>query len=239
MRSGAIPFKFDVSDLLAWARRHASNRLVGATVTLNLPFVSIGVAPKDHERRVARELVIRLRDRRVLSAWECCDNCINDALASLHEIRKFLVDKQVELSDLSEEPLFQLINAMRLGISQFLTFEQRLKQSEDASRYLRPPDVRQAYFDALEELRGHLSRCLGHIAVLAGMEAPSEGLVANYRGRGSLKPTSFACRAIPYHKTLPRAAPGRPAGGLSSARDLAREGSAARLARPCGKVSHQ
>lgn len=126
------------------------------------------------------------RDRRVLSAWECCDNCINDALASLHEICKFLVDKQVELSDLSEEPLFQLINAMRLGISQFLTFEQRLK-SEDATRYLRPPDVRQTYFDALEELRGHLSRCLGQIAVLAGMEVPSEGLVANYQGPWQLE----------------------------------------------------
>lgn len=195
MRSGAIPFKFDVSDLLAWARRYASNRLAGATVTLNLPFVSIGVAPKDHERRVARELVIRLRDRRVLSAWECCDNCINDALASLHEIGKFLVDKQVELSDLTEEPLFQLINAMRLGISQFLTFEQRLKQAEDASSRLRPPDVRQAYFDALEELRGHLSRCLGQIAVLAGMEAPSEGLVANYQGPWQLE--AYVVRALP------------------------------------------
>jgi hypothetical protein len=41
MRSGAIPFKFDLSDLLARARRQVSNRL--GDVTLNLPFVSMAV----------------------------------------------------------------------------------------------------------------------------------------------------------------------------------------------------
>ena len=102
--------------------------------------------------------------------------------------------------DLSEGPLFQLINAMRLGISQFLTFEQRLKQPENASRYLRSPDVRQAYFDALEELRGHLSRRLGQIAVLAGMEAPSEGLVANYQGPWQLE--AYVVRAPPVDPAL-------------------------------------
>jgi hypothetical protein len=32
-------------------------------------------------------------------------------------------------------------------------------------------------FEALEILRGHLSRCLGQIAAIAGMEAPTEGLI--------------------------------------------------------------
>ena len=68
MRSGTIPFKFDMTDLLARVRRQVSSRL--GNVTLNLPFVSIAVNPKDRERQVAREIVIRLRDRRVLSAWE-------------------------------------------------------------------------------------------------------------------------------------------------------------------------
>jgi len=40
---------------------------------------------KDRERTVARELVIRLKDRRVISAFECCDDCIDRALASLGE----------------------------------------------------------------------------------------------------------------------------------------------------------
>jgi hypothetical protein len=186
MRTRAIPFKFDLTELLTRARRQVSGRL--GDVTLNLPFVSIAVSPKDRERQVARELVIRLKDRRVLSAWECCDRCIDNALASLQEIRSTIVDKQVELSDMQDGPLYLLIEAMALGIRQFLTYEELLKRSDDAplhprfKDFRRPPDVRQAYFDALEVLRGHLSRCLGQIAAIAGMDAPTEGLIANYQG---------------------------------------------------------
>jgi len=191
MRSGTIPFKFDMTDLLARARRQVSGRL--GDVTLQLPFVSIAVNPKDRERQVAREVVIRLRDRRVLSAWECCDDCIDRALTSLQEIRQTLVKKQVELSDVSDGPLYLLIDAMALGIRQFLTFEEILKRRDDAPRhprfldFRRPVDTRQTYFDALEVLRGHLSRCLGQIAVLAGMEAPTNGLIANYQGPWQLE----------------------------------------------------
>jgi len=45
--------------------------------------------------------------------------------------------------------------------------------------FTRPPDTQQAYFDGLEVLRGHLSRCLGQIA---NMDMPSEGVIANYIG---------------------------------------------------------
>ncbi|MCP4303608.1 MAG: hypothetical protein GY788_01740 [bacterium] len=157
-------------------------------ITINLPFISISVSPKDREREIAREIVVRLKDRRVLSAWECCDNCIDNALASLQQIRATLVDKQVELSDLQDGPLYLLTDAMTLGIRQFLTYEELLKASDDAPThprfgdFYRPPDVRQAYFDGLETLRGHLSRCLAQIAVIAGVEVPEDGLIANYQG---------------------------------------------------------
>lgn len=191
MRSGRIPFKFDLTDLLARARRQVSGRL--GDVTLSLPFVSIAVSPRDRERQIAREIVIRLRDRRVLSAWECCDNCIDNALASLLEIRQTLVDKQVELSELQDGPLYLLLDAMTAGIRQFMTFEELLRHDEDAPRhprlgeFRRPPDTRQAYFDALEVLRGHLSRCLGQIGTIAGMPVPNEGLIANYQGPWQLE----------------------------------------------------
>jgi hypothetical protein len=66
MRNGAIPFRSDLVELLARARRQVSGRI--GDVTLNLPFVSISVSPKALERTTAREMVVRLKDRRVLSA---------------------------------------------------------------------------------------------------------------------------------------------------------------------------
>jgi hypothetical protein len=78
---------------------------------------------------------------------------------------------------------------MALGIRQFLTYEELLKRDDDARPHPRfpdlqhrPRDARQAYFDGLEVLRGHLSRCLTQIAAIAGMNAPSEGLIRNYQG---------------------------------------------------------
>ncbi len=191
MKSGITPFKFDIGDLLACARRQVNSRL--GTVTLSLPFLSIAVNPKDREQQVAREIVIRLKDRRVLSAWECCDDCIDRALASLQEIRQTLVDKQVALSDVRDGPLYLLIDAMNLGIRQFFTYEELLKRPDNPRPhprfrdFNRPPDTRQAYFDGLEVLRGHLSRCLGQIAAIAGMEASTDGLIANYQGPWQLE----------------------------------------------------
>ena len=135
--TNAIPFKFDMRGVMERLDRlgrevhqRGRKRLTGATVTLNLPFVNIKVEPKDREKKVARELLIRLLDRRVLSGRECCDGCIDKALASLQEIRQLLIEKQVELSDLHDGPLYLLMDAMALGIRQFLTFEQTLTDGE-------------------------------------------------------------------------------------------------------------
>lgn len=185
MRTGAISFQFDLTGLLAKARRQFAGRV--GEVSINLPFVSFSVSPKDREKQIAREIVIRLRDKRVLSAWECCDDCIDKALNSLSEIRQMLVEKQVNLSDEQDGPLYLLIEAMLVGIRQFMTYEELLRRSPDVSPHprfdkYRLPEHRQGYFDGLELLRGHLSRCLGQVAAIAQMDMPTEGLVANYQG---------------------------------------------------------
>lgn len=103
------------------------------------------------------------------------------------------MDKEVELAELQDGPLFLLLDAMVTGIRQFMTFEELLRRDEDAPPHLRfgefhrAPDVRQAYFDGLEILRGHLSRCLGQIAVVASMPAPSDGIIENYQGPWQLE----------------------------------------------------
>ena len=184
MKTGNIPFQFDLKEVIQRGQRVWRSKI--GDVTLSLPFISVQVKLKDQEREVAREIVIRLKDRRVLNAFECCDNCIDNALKSLQEIRQVLVDKQVELAEQQDGVLYLMLEAMALGIRQFLTHEQRLRQVEEIADappdFRREPEVRQEYFDALEVLRGHLSRCLGQIANIAGMEPISEGLIANYNG---------------------------------------------------------
>jgi len=167
------PFQFDLSTLLQKARRIFQKRVEG--VSISLPFLSFSVRPDDRERRVAREIVIRMADRRVLNAFECCDGCIDQALASLQEIRALLVDKQVELADLTDGPLYLLIDFMREGIRQFLTFEQQLGGRDRSPQYRGPHrrrEVQELYFAGLEALRTHLHRCLIQVAVIADIEIP-------------------------------------------------------------------
>ena len=159
-RDSRPPFRFDLNSL--WRRaQHLPVKVDG--VSIELPFLSIAVSADDVECRVAREVVIRLADKRVLNAYECCDNCIEAAIASLQEIRSCLVDKQVELSDRHDGALFLLLEVMLEGIRQFLTFEERLRWS---------PVARESYFAALEMLRGHLFRSLSQVASIARIEIP-------------------------------------------------------------------
>lgn len=160
MRELRPPFKFGLSALLG-----RISRLPVAVdgVSLSVPFLSLSIKPRDTERLVAREVVIRLADRRVLNAFECCDDCIDRALASLQQIRRLVVDKQVELSDRVDSPLYLLLELVAEAIRQFFTFEQSLDRSHEG---------RETYFVALEMLRAHIHRVLIQIARIADTDIP-------------------------------------------------------------------
>ncbi|HKO58908.1 MAG TPA: hypothetical protein VJ276_23780 [Thermoanaerobaculia bacterium] len=173
-------FRFDMRDAVARLRNVA--RVDG--VAIRLPGLSITVNVEDIERRVAREIVIRLADRRVLNSRECCDSCVSNALASLEKVRSFLVDKQVELADLTDGPLYVLISMMLEGIRQFLTYEERTKHharrlspeggfDEDATFPAPGFFYRDRYRLALEQLRAHLYRTLEQIAAIADITIPT------------------------------------------------------------------
>ena len=166
MRNSKPPFRFDLREQLREARRKLNARV--GSVSINLPFLSFSLNPDDLEKRVAREIVIRLSDRRVLNAFECCDNCIDHALSSLQEIRRILVDKQVELSNVPESPLYLLIELQVEAIRQFFTFEQKINKASTpeavsngtSEKLHRTHQIKEKYFAALEMLRAHLHRCL-------------------------------------------------------------------------------
>lgn len=177
MRDLKPPFKFDFNTQLKNARRKLNSRV--GSVSINLPFLSFSLNPNDLEKRVAKEIVIRMSDRRVLNSFECCDNCIDHALSSLQEIRRILVDKQVELSSVPDSPLYMLIELQLEAIRQFLTFEQRLNASAPPESLSvvpkecrRPQQAREQYFAALEMLRAHLHRCLVQVSRIADTTIP-------------------------------------------------------------------
>jgi hypothetical protein len=174
MRGVKPPFKFDLRNLLTRARQQINDRVSG--VSINLPFLTFSVQPEATETEVAKEIVIRLADRRVLNAFECCDDCIDKALASLQEIRSLLVDKQVELSKFTNGPLYLLIELMLEAIRQFFTYEERLRNRRNTVFELparfRAPDTKEEYFAALEMLRAHLHRCLLQVSAIAKTEIP-------------------------------------------------------------------
>lgn len=174
MRVFIPPFQLDLRELIARARRHFNDRISGLEITL--PFVTFSVNPEATEKTVAKEIVIRLADRRVLNSFECCDNCIENAIASLQEIRTILVDKQVELSNFTEGALYLLIEFMLESIRQFFTFQQKLKEQSniriELPRTLSVPDSRETYFRALEMLRAHLHKCLIQVSTIADIKIP-------------------------------------------------------------------
>ncbi len=170
------PFKFDISSIRGRLRKLPVS-VEGVTITL--PFVEVSVKPDDIERKVAREVVIRLADRRVLNAFECCDGCIDSALESLQEIRQIIVDKQVELSRRSDGVLYLLLDSIRDSIRQFLTFEQRLGKRSIKNREL--------YFAGLEMLRAHIHRGLLQVSKIAEMEIPGIAPLMRYDSNWQLE----------------------------------------------------
>jgi len=178
MRDQSPTFKFDLRELISDARRKLNSRVGG--VTLSLPFISFSVQAQDLEKKIAAEIVIRMADRRVLTSFECCDNCVERALASLQEIRTFLVAKQVELAPVSDGPLAFLVRAMLESIRQFLIFQDRISHASTGPALLDgtghpirgPHQGRTLYSGALEMLRAHLHRCLLQVAKIAAIGIP-------------------------------------------------------------------
>ncbi len=168
MRDEKPRLKFDIAGLLTRFRRLPVE--AEATVSIRLPGLQITAKVDDVEKRVARELVIRLADKRVLNAQECCDSRIEGALASLQEIRRLLVDKQVELAKRTDSSLYLLLEMMAAGIRQFLTLEQNLGLAWASSP--RSPEVREAYFTGLGALRAHLYGTMTQIAAMADIAVP-------------------------------------------------------------------
>ncbi len=158
-----MPFVIDLNAKLRRWRALLNDKATG--VKISLPGISFTFKTAETERVVAREVLIRLGDKRVLNSRECCSDCIEHAFASLEKIRSLLVDKQVELAELREGPLFMLLEMMLEGIRQFFTYWDRSGLSRVSER-----ELLGMYPEGLDILRGHLHNCLTQISLIAEME---------------------------------------------------------------------
>lgn len=167
MKNRKTNLKFDFQSILSKRVKQAKDSL--DSITINLPFLSFSVKPKNKEKVVAKEIIIRLADKRVLNATECCDDCIKKALFSLQEIRNLLVEKQVELMDYTDTALYILIELILESIRQFFTYTDRNKIESDFDLKFKRREI---YFGALELLRSHIYRCLIQISKIASIKIP-------------------------------------------------------------------
>ncbi len=184
-------FQIDLRKQLAEMRRRFNNRITG--VEVNVPGFTFCLDPTDPEKKAAREIVIFLKDRRVLNSKECCDNCIDKSLSSLMKIREFLVERQLQVGILefgASGPLYLMTEFTLEAIRQFLTYHEQLERDSAGMEsessipdFRRPRDIRESYFEALNRLRSHLHRCVHQIRIIADIELPevSENLKDGWR----------------------------------------------------------
>lgn len=149
--------KFNVTEYYRKAKKLVNKADIKG-ITIKFPGISINLAPTDSDKKISKEIILKLRHKRVISQSECCDNCIKNSLTSLFEIKDYLIDKQVEMSDV-ESPLFILTDMALLGINRFLTFTEGFDDFKDKEKY----------FEALNLLRGHLIKTFDEVAKIASL----------------------------------------------------------------------
>ncbi len=136
-------------------------------ITLSFPFFSCSLKkPENIEKEIATEIVIRLKDKRVLTSSQCCDACTQKAIDSLYSIREILVDMEVKLSKYMNGYLYLMIELILESIRQFFTYIEN-EQIPIGNQKLFIHNQLKIYQDSLEIIRSHINNCLFQISKIA------------------------------------------------------------------------
>jgi len=164
--------RIDVRGLKARARRWIKKRVTSGEI--NLGFITFQMETNDPERTGARELVIRLRDKRVFNASDCCDDCVKNSIESLQDVRQILVEAQVQLANLHEGQLFWLMDYVLVTLKAFLTWEERSRaghpHGDNPDQHYRDRDRTDAYIRQLDVVRAHTRAAFAAFAAIAEMD---------------------------------------------------------------------
>ncbi|MDD2466882.1 MAG: hypothetical protein PHI97_23045 [Desulfobulbus sp.] len=96
------------------------------TVAIEIPFLNVTFKISDNlEKEIVTETLIRSEDKRFLTSWQCCANCTENAIKSVLEYRKFLVDQKVKLSKIKNSQFNSIINYVLDQVKKFLSVSER------------------------------------------------------------------------------------------------------------------
>lgn len=169
------PMEFDFSQFFTPLNNLISRNLKG--VSINILGITFSFDYSKDDEKIAKEILVFLADKRVLNSKECCDNCIKDSIESILDIRKFLVQKQIELIGYETQPLFLIVEFLLETVRQFLTHSEKIKKSYAAAHSQKSDLImhygeKEAFFSALEIFRTHIHSCFVQIAKIAKINTP-------------------------------------------------------------------
>lgn len=79
----------------------------------------------EQEKEIVSETLIRSEDKRFLTSWQCCSSCTKNAIESVLEYRKFLVDQKVKLSKIKNSQFIEIINYLLDEVKKFLSISEK------------------------------------------------------------------------------------------------------------------
>jgi len=154
------PLRFDFSEFKN-KEQHIQEKYKSGKVYINLPDgLNFSFDPSQDEKNIGKEIFVCIRASRVLNSKECCDTCVKEALDSLKDMRKIIVEmerKLVYVSDI-DSPIHLLLEYAASGIRQFQTYTQ----------FYTPKENEREYMEALTILRVHLLRTFDEINLIGG-----------------------------------------------------------------------
>jgi hypothetical protein len=96
------------------------------SLSVGIPFVNINFKiGNDQEKEIINEVLIRSEDKRFLTSWQCCASCTKNAIESVLEYRKFLVDQKVKLSKIKSSQFIAVIDYILDEVKKFLSISEK------------------------------------------------------------------------------------------------------------------
>ena len=133
------------------------------SIGLSFPFgLNITYKPIDSIKEIAKVIIIKLIDRRILNSKECCGSCIEQSVLSLKEIKAVLINEKTKLIKQINTLLYYYVDYIIIAINTFFDFTERYYEKKEEYRGL--------YFDALEKIRNHVAKCMKEILKIAEYE---------------------------------------------------------------------